>query len=386
MKRLPLRITQFVLLSLAMFYLPVSRAETPKLLFQPWDVKPSEPLKTAPVYVKKDSWHESLRASLEATFAAAVKKDRATRPSGFQPKVVKLTADAKPVRLEFRVDGLERLVFATLGQWPEHGATFFLSPRLFDKQGNSIELKLDSTMVEGKINHRKAKATKQTIDGTTYRGFALAPREVNIPFALSPGEVSFKLDGKYERLDVLVYYYPARKRSAAARGRRLPTDRSPRASSVDRFKSRKTLFDLVARDFQGPAIANRNGDGAEYRRYLGVRLYDATVSGILHCVLSRACKGSDWSWPAKRSTTCSRTAPRPEMAAELKLARTSSFEQGRPRTNPGSSVGREPLSPRRSTSDAGSSSRIRQLDFRPTAADQASSLRPSAHRATITMG
>ncbi|MDP7226815.1 MAG: hypothetical protein QF909_16790, partial [SAR202 cluster bacterium] len=171
-------------------------------------MKPPEPLKTAPVYIQKDTWHESLRASLEATFAPSLEKDRATRPSEFHPKVVQLTAGAQPVRLTFRVEGLKRLVFATLGQWPEHGAAYFLSPRLFDAQGNSIELKLDGAMVEGKVNTKKAKAMTLTIDGTTHRGFALAPREVNIPFALSPGEVSFKLDGKYERLEVLVHYEP----------------------------------------------------------------------------------------------------------------------------------------------------------------------------------
>ena len=235
MKRLSPILTLLVLLSCAMFFSRAGNAELPQLLFQPWDVKPPEPLKTAPVYIQKDTWHESLRASLEATFAPSLEKDRATRPSEFHPKVVQLTAGAQPVRLTFRVDGLKRLVFATLGRWLEHGSAYFLSPRLFDAQGNSIELKLDGTMVEGKVDTQKAKATELTIDGTTHRGFALLP-----------GEVSFKLDGKYERLEVLVHYEPQQGLPPHA-----AVDCRPIvASARERKRVRAALWDLVARDFR----------------------------------------------------------------------------------------------------------------------------------------
>ena len=155
MKRLSPILMLLVLLSCAMFFSRAGNAELPQLLFQPWDVKPPEPLKTAPVYIQKDTWHESLRASLEATFAPSLEKDLETGPSEFRPEIVQLTAGAQPVQLTFRVDGLKRLVFATLGRWLEHGSAYFLSPRLFDAQGNSIELKLDGTMVEGKVDTQK---------------------------------------------------------------------------------------------------------------------------------------------------------------------------------------------------------------------------------------
>jgi hypothetical protein len=238
MKATPLAIALFVLLSLAVLSSPASRAEPPRLLYleKNRELERPKPPKTALVYVKKDTWHESMRASLEATLGPAVEEDRAARPRGFRPAIVRLTAEGQPVRLEFRVEGLTRLHFATLGHLPENGSAHFLNPRLFDKQGNSIELKLDGTMVEGKVDPRVARATELKIGGTTHRGFALWP-----------GEVAFKLDRQYERLEVFVDY------QQASRG--LPPHAAvdcrpivPRASECRQV--REALWDLVAGDFR----------------------------------------------------------------------------------------------------------------------------------------
>ncbi len=83
MKPIPLTIIPFALLSLAMFCWPMSGAEPPRLLYLKMNrhleierQKPKPP-NTTPVYVKKDTWHESLLAPLEATFGPTVEKGRA---------------------------------------------------------------------------------------------------------------------------------------------------------------------------------------------------------------------------------------------------------------------------------------------------------------------
>ncbi len=235
MKRVPRAITLLVLLSLAVSCWPVRGGEPPRVLFLGTQLHEAKPPPQAPAYVRKATWYESMRALLEAAFGSTVEKDLAADPSGFRPAMVRLTADAQPVRLEFRVDGLERVYFAALGRPAESGSAQFLSPRLFDKQGNSIPLELGGTLVEGKVDARAARAAELKIDGTTHRGFALVP-----------GEVGFKLDGKYERLEVLVCY---------ARERGLPpyaaVDCRPIfARATECRQVRESLWDAVARDFR----------------------------------------------------------------------------------------------------------------------------------------
>jgi len=304
MKAMPLTITSFVLLSLAMLCSPASGAEPPRALYLGMnrylerERQRPEPSKTVPVYVQKDTWHESMRASLEATFGPTVEKDRAAAgESGFRPAIVRLAADAQPVRLEFRVEGLKRLYFATLGR-VAHGSAHFLNPRLFDKQGNAIELKLDGTMVEGNVDARVAQATELKIDGTTHRGFAL-----------SPGELGFKLDGKYERLEVLVYY---------RRERGLPphaaVDCRPivaRASECRRV--REALWDLVARDFRD----RQSQIEMEMERRDGIRSeYAPTWDGARNAYyLARAQQRLELA--RKTLEFVERSVRRPEMAAEL---------------------------------------------------------------------
>ena len=296
MKLMPLRIGPFVLLGCAALCLPASGAE---------------PAKTAPVYVKKNTWHESMLASLEATFGPAAKEDRAAGPGEFRPEIVRLTDDAQPVRIESRIDGLELLYFATLGRLPENGSAHFLNPRVFDKRGNSIELKLDGPMVQGKVDARVARAAELKIGGTTYRGFAI-----------SPGEVAFKLDGKYERLEAFVYY----KRANRGLPPHAAVDCRPivaRATECRRVQ--EALWDLVAGDFRDQEsqiemeAERRDGIWNEYAPTC-TGATDAYYVGLAQERLELARKTLEF---------VERTLPRPEMAAELTALEKRVEEDGK---------------------------------------------------------
>lgn len=186
MRRMPHAIALLVLMSLTVSCRPVRGGEAPRVLFLGTQLHEAKPAAKAPAYVRKSTWHETMCASLEAAFGATAEKDLAADPGGFRPAMVRLTTDGQPVRLEFRVAGLERLYFAALGRPAESGAAQFLAPRLFDRQGNSVPLVLDGPLVEGKVDGRAVRAVELKIDGTTQRGLALVP-----------GEVGFKLAGKY---------------------------------------------------------------------------------------------------------------------------------------------------------------------------------------------
>jgi len=305
MKPIALTIAPFVLLSFATLSPSASGAQPPKI---------------APVYVKKDTWQQSMLASLEATFGPTVGKDRAAGSDGFRPATGRLTADAQPVRLEFRVDGLQRLYFATLGRLPENGSAHFLSPRLFDKQGNSTSLELDGTMVEGKVNTRVARATELKVDGTTHRGFAL-----------SPGEVGFRLDGKYERFEVLVHYVRTMRGLppyAAVDCRPIVT----RASECRQV--REALWDLVARDFRD----RQSQIEMEMERRDGIwNDYVPTGNGASNAYyLAHAQQRLELA--RKTLEFVQKTTPRPKMAAELQTLKQAIDQAAK---EPASSAGRE---------------------------------------------
>jgi hypothetical protein len=289
----------FVLVSLTLFCLAVGGAEPPRLLYLEKQRQEAEPPKTEPVYVKKDTWHESMLASLAATFGPTVEAEPSGEPGGFRPVTVRLTADERPVRLELRVDGLERLYFAALGRQPEDGAVHFLSPRLFDKQGNSVELEFDGAMVEDNVKAVAARATKVEIEGTTHRGFQVAP-----------GEVAFKLDGKYERLEVFAYYpQQVGLPSYAAVDCRPIFARATECRQV-----REALWDLVARDFRDRQsqiemeMERRDGIWNEYLPAgTGARNAYYLEKAQQRLELARATLGF-----------VEKAAPRPKMAAEIK--------------------------------------------------------------------
>src|SRR3990172_11965620 len=116
MKPMAFTVALVVLERLTVLCWPAVGAEPPKLLYLPGRFGQPEPLEPPPVYVKKHTWRESMRASLEATFWRSAEEDRAAAAtSGFWPAIVRLTADGQPVRLELSVKGLERLYFAALG-------------------------------------------------------------------------------------------------------------------------------------------------------------------------------------------------------------------------------------------------------------------------------
>ena len=193
------------------------------------------PLQIPAVYVKQDTWHETMRMSLAATFGATIDQDRAHGPSGFRPAVVRLTAESPPTRLELHVAGLERLYFAAIGHQPVHGSAHFLNPRLFDKQGRPVELDLHSTLVTVNAEAGQAAPAEVQIDDQLCRGFVV-----------SLGEISFQLDGKYERLEVDVCYQPqiGLPPYAAVDGRPI----FERASECHR--TQEALWDMLARDFR----------------------------------------------------------------------------------------------------------------------------------------
>ena len=302
MKPMPITIVSLVLLSLGMLCPPASRAEVPKALYLSVNnefQRPTPPTE-ALVYVKKGTWHQSMAASLEATFGSTVEKDRAAaRASEFLPAIERLTAGAQPQRLEFRVDRLERLYFATLGQVPAHGSAHFLGPRLFDKQGNSVELKLDGTMLEGKVDAGAARTTELKIGGTTHRGFALVPGK----------EVAFKLDGEYERLEVFVYYKPEKGLPPHA-----AVDFRPIVARASECRLvREALWDLVARDFRD----RQSQIEMEMERRDGIwNEYTLTGSGGPEAYyLARAEERLELA--QKTLDFVQQTAPRPKMAAQL---------------------------------------------------------------------
>ncbi len=79
MKPKSLSISLFLLFSVAAFCVPARGKEPPRRIFLGAQQnylaaqQNPQPPQIAPVYVKKDTWHETMRASLEATFGATVR-------------------------------------------------------------------------------------------------------------------------------------------------------------------------------------------------------------------------------------------------------------------------------------------------------------------------
>ena len=80
MKPTPYTILPYMLLSLALLCSPTNGGEPPKLLYLNINrqLRGAGPLKVALKYVKRDTWHETMRASLEAAFGPTDGKDRAS--------------------------------------------------------------------------------------------------------------------------------------------------------------------------------------------------------------------------------------------------------------------------------------------------------------------
>ena len=312
MKRTPFFLALLVLPSIVLCCLP-AHGEPPRQLYLWPEPPPQEPLNTLPVYVKKTTWDETLRASLHATFEPGADKGRAAEGREFKAKVVRLTADSQPVQLQLEVAGLDRVYFATLGRLPESGSAHFLNLRLFDKQGRCVELTAENALAEGRVNVEAVSSTELEIGGTAYRGFELAP-----------GEVAFELAGKYARLELLVYYQ---------RQQGLPpyaaVDCAPVfVNALDCRRTQEAFWDLVARDFRdrqsqvememerrdgiwNPYVPAREGAGnAYYLARAGERLELAQDTGIGRTV--RAAAGDGCRAGGSRATA--RTSQRQSVA------------------------------------------------------------------------
>jgi len=317
MKPFPFAIASLLLGLLAVSCLTVLAGEPPQQLFLGTRLHSAAPPKAE--YLRKDTWHASMLASLEATFGPMVGKDRAGAPAGFQPAMVRLTADGQPLRLEMRVAGLDRLYLATLGRQPEHGSACFLNPRLFDKQGRAMPLELGGAMLEGKVGPRAASPAELKIDGAAYRGFALAP-----------GEVGFKLEGKYERLEVFVHY----QRQTGLPPYAAVDCRPIFARATECRQLREGLWDAVARDFRD--------------RQSQVEMEMERRDGIWNEYLPTGAAASNTYYLAQaqqrlqlaRKTLefVERSAPRPRMAAELQELEHRLQREAK---NPSSSAARE---------------------------------------------
>ncbi len=292
------------LLSLAACCFSASGAEPPRLIYLGFQEnylaaqQNPQPLQVAPVYVKRDTWHESMRASLQATFGPTNQQERDSAPRAFPPTVVQLAAEAPPVRLAIQVIGLERLYFAALGRYPEHGSAPFPRPRLYDKQGQCVELELGGAIVAANIEAGEAAMVETQIDGQEQRGISL-----------SLGEVSFQLDGKYDRLEVDVCYQPQLALPPCA-----AVDCRPvLARAAACRQTREALWDRVAQDFRDRQsqieMEMERRDGI-WNDYLPT---GEGASGAYYLERARervelACKTLEF---------VERTAPRPELTTQL---------------------------------------------------------------------
>jgi len=229
------------LLGLAVVSCPADGEDAPRLVFLDFQKnyiaarQNPPPLSIAPIYVKRATWHDSMRASLEATFGSIFAEADSLTMGGFRPAVVRLAADAAPGLLKLQVTDLERVYFAALGYYPLHGSAYFVRPRLFDKAGGSIDLTLDGTVVPGKVAAGEVAPIHVEIDGQAVSGFAL-----------SLGEIGFQLDGKYDRLEVSVCYQPQTELPPYA-----AVDCRPVCTRASEYRrTHEALWDLVARDFR----------------------------------------------------------------------------------------------------------------------------------------
>lgn len=195
-----------------------------------------QPLPLEPTYVRRATWHETVQASLQATFGDPPAREATSgEVIAFRPAIVRLTAYGAPQHLTFHVAGLERLHFAALGQYPEHGSATFLHPRLITAAGEEADLELSSTTDTEAVQANRVVATEVEINGEVMKGFSL-----------QLGEISFPLDSKYERFEVDVLY-----QAETALPPYAAIDCQPISERADTYhRAQEALWDQVARDFR----------------------------------------------------------------------------------------------------------------------------------------
>lgn len=258
-----------------------------------------QPLEIPCVYVRKETWHETLRASQEATFASVLDEQDSTPGTTTRPVVVALAADAPPVKIELDVRGAEWLYFATLGDYPEHGSAQFLDPQLFDRQGDAVPLGLDGPQGAGSQGAEQAERVYVEIDGQPHTGFAL-------PL----GEVGFRLGGAYERLEVLVYCQAqwGLPPWAAVDCRSI----LPRVTAYR--QTQQSLWEMVARDFRD----RQSQIEMELERRDGIwNAYVPSGAGA-SCEYYLSKTRQRLALAQATLALVQQTGPRPELAAELR--------------------------------------------------------------------
>ncbi|MBM4091376.1 MAG: hypothetical protein FJ276_18420, partial [Planctomycetes bacterium] len=287
---------------------PMARGgDPPKLLFLQ-DPSLRAPLpETAPVYVKQDSWQESMRASLQATFAPTDTHDQGSKTDGFTPAMVRLEADGQPRRLELRVAAFARLYVATLGRPLEAGSAWFLNPKLIDRQGHPTALEPNGPLVRRPADAEAIPSQELEVLGSTYRGFALPP-----------GEICFQLDGKFDRLEVLVHYVPETGLPPYA----AVSDEPVFARALECRAVRELLWDRVARDFRDA----RSQMEMEMERRDGIWNDYTSAAGEATDTYYRARAAERLELARKTLAFVECVAPRPEMAAELRTLEQQSRE------------------------------------------------------------
>jgi len=119
MKPTPLLITPFVLFSFALLCRSGTGAEPPKILYLGTNRTLHRPkdLKTAPRYNKKDTWHETMRASLQATFGPTADRSSEDR------QVSETLWDRVARDFRDRQSQIEMEMERRDGRWGENAAT-----------------------------------------------------------------------------------------------------------------------------------------------------------------------------------------------------------------------------------------------------------------------
>ena len=131
--------------------------------------------------------------------------------------------------------GLERLHFAALGRYPDHGSATFLRPRLITAAGEVVELELSNTSDTEAVQAGRVAATEMEVQGEMWKGFSL-----------QLGEISFPLTDQHVRFEVDVVYQPETALPPYA-----AIDCQPISERADQYnRVQEALWDSVARDFR----------------------------------------------------------------------------------------------------------------------------------------
>jgi hypothetical protein len=200
-----------------------------------------QPLPLEPTYIQRATWHETLRASLQASCDAVEStsdesnSDESNSEQAFRPAIVRLTADGAPRHFVFPVTRIERLHFAALGRYPDHGSATFLRPRLIKADGEVTDMDLSQSSDAEAVQAGRAAATEMEVEGETWKGFSL-----------QLGEISFPLDGPFTRFEVDVVYQPETALPPYA-----AIDCQPISERADQYnRVQEALWDRVAREFR----------------------------------------------------------------------------------------------------------------------------------------